>query len=187
MDYPQLAQAAEFFQEDNLLIMNVYSKAKFGLTEKQIAFLEKLCLEEWENQAEKYVKELGLGDIPHLKVGEITTDVIIEKYYTKDFAYFDQEKTIIKTADGQTLFTGKTKALIQFLDNDCFFPEDVEEFWQQDKKARKSDFTFGKNYYTQGTKGVATLDVTYVVEEDKTKGSAKIKQFVPMEIADESI
>ena len=73
------------------------------------------------------------------------------------------------------------------LDNDCFFPEDVEEFWQQDKKARKSDFTFGKNYYTQGTKGVATLDVTYVVEEDKTKGSAKIKQFVPMEIADESI
>ena len=187
MDYPQLAQAAEFFQKDNLLIMNVYSKAKFGLTEKQIAFLEKLCLEEWENQAEKYVKELGLGDIPHLKVGEITTDVIIEKYYIKDFAYFDQEKTIIKTADGQTLFTGKTKALIQFLDNDCFFPEDVEEFWQQDKKARKSDFTFGKNYYTQGTKGVATLDVTYVVEEDKTKGSAKIKQFVPMEIADESI
>ena len=46
---------------------------------------------------------------------EITTDVIIEKYYTKDFAYFDQEKTIIKTAAGQTLFTGKTKALIKYL------------------------------------------------------------------------
>ena len=28
-------------------------------------------------------------------------------------------------------------------------------------------------------------EVTYVVEDDKTKGSAKIKQFVPMEIADE--
>ena len=184
-DNPQLAQLVEFFKYDNLLIDDIYKKAKFNLTEKQIAFLEKLCLEEWEKHVEKYIKEFNLGDIPHLEVGEITTDITIEKYYTKDFYNFDHQKTIIKTAAGQTLFTGKTKALLQYLDNDCFFPEDVEEFWQQDKKERKNDFTFGKNYYTEGTKGVATLEVTYVVEDDKTKGSAKIKQFVPMEIADE--
>lgn len=186
-DYPQLAQAVEFFKNDNLLIEDIYKKAKFNLTEKQIAFLEKLCLEEWDAKVQKYIKEYNYSKIPHLEVGEITTDVTIEKYYTKDFYHFGHEKTIIKTAAGQTLFTGKTKALLQYLDNDCFFPEDVEEFWQQDKKARKSDFTFGKNYYTEGTKGIATLDVTYVVEDDKTKGSAKIKNFIPMEIADERI
>ena len=189
IDYPQLSQAANYFKLDNLLIDDILSKSKYGLTEKQIAFLEKLCIEEWEKHVEKYVKEFNLGDIPHLEIGEITTDVTIEKYYTKDFAYFDQEKTIIKTAAGQTLFTGKTKALIKYLqvDLDVYADEPTEDFWKLDKKQRKSNLQFNKVHYAQGTKGIATLDVTYVVEDDKTKGSAKIKQFVPMEIADERI
>ena len=37
-DYPQLSQAANYFKLDNLLIDDVLSKAKYGLTEKQIAF-----------------------------------------------------------------------------------------------------------------------------------------------------
>ena len=70
---------------------------------------------------------------------------------------------------------------------DVYADEPTEDFWKLDKKQRKSNLQFNKVHYAQGTKGIATLDVTYVVEDDKTKGSAKIKQFVPMEIADERI
>lgn len=180
-DYPQLSQAAEYFGQENLLISDVYDKAKFGLTEKQIAFLEKLCLEDWQKEVDAFAKLINKANVPALEIGEITTEVTISKYYYKEQAFYGQEKAIIETKEGQTLFTGKTKALVKFLNTDEYYPEDITEFWAQDKKQRKSDLTWNKEYYREGTKGIATLEVTYVVEEDNTKGTAKIKNFYPIE------
>jgi len=179
-DYPQLSQAAEYFGQENLLISDVYDKAKFGLTEKQIAFLEKLCLEDWQKEVDAFAKLINKANVPALEAGEITTEVTISKYYYKDMAFYGQEKAIIETKEGQTLFTGKTKALVQYLSTDEYYPEDITEFWAQDKKQRKSDLTWNKEYFKAGTKGIATLEVTYVVEEDNTKASAKIKNFYPI-------
>ena len=178
-DYPQLAQAAEYFSNENMLLADVYDKAKFGLTEKQIAFLEKLCLEQWQKEVDAFAKLINKANVPALTIGEITTEVTISKYYYKEQAFYGQEKAIIETKEGQTLFTGKTKALVQWLNTDEY-REDVAEFWEQDKKGRKGVLTWNKEYYKEHTKGIATLEVTFVVEEDNTKGTAKIKNFYPI-------
>jgi len=178
-DYPQLAQAAEYFSNENMLLADVYDKAKFGLTEKQIAFLEKLCLEQWQKEVDAFAKLINKANVPALTIGEITTEVTISKYYYKEQAFYGQEKAIIETKEGQTLFTGKTKALVQWLNTDEY-REDVAEFWEQDKKERKGVLTWNKEYYKEHTKGIATLEVTFVVEEDNTKGTAKIKNFYPI-------
>ena len=177
---PQLAQAANYFQDVNPLIADIFDKTKFGLTDKQIAFLEKLCLEQWQKEVDAFTKLINKANVAALQVGEITTEVTISKYYYKEQAFYGQEKAIIETKEGQTLFTGKTKALVQWLNTDEF-KEDVAEFWEQDKKERKGVLTWNKEYFKEGTKGIATLEVTYVVEEDNTKGTAKIKNFYPIE------
>ena len=178
---PQLAQAANYFQDVNPLIADIFDKTKFGLTDKQIAFLEKLCLEQWQKEVDAFTKLINKANVAALQVGEITTEVTISKYYYKEQAFYGQEKAIIETKEGQTLFTGKTKALVQWLNTDKF-KEDVAEFWEQDKKERKGVLTWNKEYYKEGTKGIATLEVTYVVEDDNTKGTAKIKNFSPIGI-----
>jgi len=178
---PQLAQAANYFQDVNPLIADIFDKTKFGLTEKQIAFLEKLCLEQWQKEVDAFAKLINKANVPALQVGEITTEVTISKYYYKEQAFYGQEKAIIETKEGQTLFTGKTKALVQWLNTDEF-KEDVAEFWEQDKKERKGVLTWNKEYFKEGTKGIATLEVTFVVEDDNTKGTAKIKNFYPIGI-----
>ena len=177
---PQLAQAANYFQDVNPLIADIFDKTKFGLTDKQIAFLEKLCLEQWQKEVDAFAKLINKANVAALTIGEITTEVTISKYYYKEQAFYGQEKAIIETKEGQTLFTGKTKALVKFLNTDEYYPEDITEFWAQDKKQRKSDLTWNKEYYKEGTKGIATLEVTYVVEEDNTKGTATIKNFSPI-------
>ncbi len=176
---PQLAQAANYFQDVNPLIADIFDKTKFGLTEKQIAFLEKLCLEQWQKEVDAFAKLINKANVPALTIGEITTEVTISKYYYKEQAFYGQEKAIIETNEGQTLFTGKTKALVQWLNTDEY-TEDVAEFWKQDKKERKGVLTWNKEYYKENTKGIATLEVTFVVEEDNTKGTAKIKNFYPI-------
>jgi len=178
---PQLAQAANYFQDVNPLIADIFDKTKFGLTDKQIAFLEKLCLEQWQKEVDAFTKLINKANVAALQVGEITTEVTISKYYYKEQAFYGQEKAIIETKEGQTLFTGKTKALVQWLNTDKF-KEDVAEFWEQDKKERKGVLTWNKEYFKEGTKGIATLEVTYVVEDDNTKGTAKIKNFSPIGI-----
>ena len=178
---PQLAQAANYFQDVNPLIADIFDKTKFGLTDKQIAFLEKLCLEQWQKEVDAFTKLINKANVAALQVGEITTEVTISKYYYKEQAFYGQEKAIIETKEGQTLFTGKTKALVQWLNTDEF-KEDVAEFWEQDKKERKGVLTWNKEYFKEGTKGIATLEVTYVVEDDNTKGTAKIKNFSPIGI-----
>ena len=178
---PQLAQAANYFQDVNPLIADIFDKTKFGLTDKQIAFLEKLCLEQWQKEVDAFAKLINKANVPALQVGEITTEVTISKYYYKEQAFYGQEKAIIETKEGQTLFTGKTKALDQWLNTDEF-KEDVAEFWEQDKKERKGVLTWNKEYFKEGTKGIATLEVTYVVDDDNTKGTAKIKNFSPIGI-----
>lgn len=178
---PQLAQAANYFQDVNPLIADIFDKTKFGLTDKQIAFLEKLCLEQWQKEVDAFAKLINKANVPALQVGEITTEVTISKYYYKEQAFYGQEKAIIETKEGQTLFTGKTKALVQWLNTDEF-KEDVAEFWEQDKKERKGVLTWNKEYFKEGTKGIATLEVTYVVDDDNTKGTAKIKNFSPIGI-----
>ena len=178
---PQLAQAANYFQDVNPLIADIFDKTKFGLTDKQIAFLEKLCLEQWQKEVDAFAKLINKANVPALQVGEITTEVTISKYYYKEQAFYGQEKAIIETKEGQTLFTGKTKALVQWLNTDEF-KEDVAEFWEQDTKERKGVLTWNKEYFKEGTKGIATLEVTYVVDDDNTKGTAKIKNFSPIGI-----
>jgi hypothetical protein len=176
---PQLAQAANYFQDVNPLIADIFDKTKFGLTEKQIAFLEKLCKEQWQKEVDAFAKLINKANVPALTIGEITTEVTISKYYYKEQAFYGQEKAIIETKEGQTLFTGKTKALVQWLNTDEY-SDDVAEFWEQDKKERKGVLTWNKEYYKENTKGIATLEVTFVVEEDNTKGTAKIKNFSPI-------
>ena len=102
--------------------------------------------------------------------------------YSKTF--FEQERLRDVVLKGSYLKGSLGRELQEFW-NQPTYSKDLVEDGLKIIKERKNDFTFGKNYYTEGTKGVATLEVTYVVEDDKTKGSAKIKQFVPMEIADE--
>ena len=180
-NYPQLAQAANYFQDANPLIADIFGKTKFGLTENQIEFLERLCLEQWQKEVDAFKKLINKANVAALQVGEITTEVTISKYYYKEQAFYGQEKAVIETKEGQTLFTGKTKALVQWLNTDEF-REDVAEFWEQDKKERKGVLTWNKEYFKEGTKGIATLEVTYVVEDDNTKGTAKIKNFSPIGI-----
>ena len=182
-DYPQLAQAAEYFKKDNYLIEDIFSKTRYGLTEKQIAFLEKLCIESWEGAVNSYKKEMLKAKMPDLELGEFTTKVKIVKYYTKEKEMYYQHKVVFETPEGNSIFTGRTLKLVykMILMFDYYEEDYLADIWKTTKADRKSTFKDGCIFYEEETEGIATFDITWLME-DKKSGGGKLKNFSPIYI-----
>lgn len=177
-EYPELYQASSFFQQFNPVIEDILRKSKYGLSDRQLQYLHNLILDEWEKQVFVLKRESNL--VPKLKEGTMTAEVTIKRYFWKEGhnGWYGYQKTVFETNEGQTIFTGKTQALVEFLDNDCYFDDDKSNFWKLEKKERKSELQSNKNYFEEGTKGIATFEITSLFE-DGIKGSGKIKSFIP--------
>lgn len=178
VEFPELYQASSFFQKFNPVIEDILRKTKYGLSDRQLQYLHNLILDEWEKQVFELKRESNL--VPELKEGTMTAEVTIKRYFWKEGhnGYYGYQKTVFETNEGQTIFTGKTQALVEFLDNDCYFDDDKSDFWKLEKKERKSELQSNKNYFEEGTKGIATFEITSLFE-DGIKGSGKIKSFIP--------
>lgn len=179
-EYPALYQAAEYFSQDNYnhIIVDIFSKIKWGLSEKQIAFLEKLCLQAWANEVARNW-QLMTKVVPHT-AGMQTVPVTITRYYVNDSGF---TKTLFHTEGNSKIFTGKTQQLASSKVWYNFFYQDEEQeelemIWSNDttKANRKKYFDF--EYYPQGTKGLLTIDLN-VADNDDTVGFGKIINFVP--------
>jgi len=180
-EYPILYQGAEHFKDFDFVIQNIFNSIKYGLTEKQIAYLTKLILEAWEKQVAIYKAELTpKTPAPKLKAGVHELEVTISNYYLQEKGYYYVEKAVFETEAGQTIFTGKTKQLIQYLQVDLdLFEEDygIDAFWKLDKKERKSYLTHEKVHFDKYTKGILKVELGDEFAEDKYGG--KILDFTP--------
>jgi len=182
-EYPILYQGAKFFKDYDFVIENIFNNVKYGLTEKQIAYLTKLILEVWEKQVAIYKAEFTPKEpAPKLEAGVHELEVKISNYYYQEKKYYAIEKAVFETKAGQTLFTGKTKQLIQNLYVDHRW-SDEEDFWTLDKKERKSELTRNKSYYKKNTEGVLTVEILSEFADDKY--SAKIKDFIVTQTYDD--
>lgn len=179
-EYPALYQAAEYFAQEiyNPTITDIFGKIKWGLSEKQIAFLEKLCLQAWTNEVARNW-QLMTKVVPHT-AGMQTVPVTITRYYVNNNGF---TKTLFHTEGNSKIFTGKTQQLASSKVWYNFFYQDEEQeelemIWSNDttKANRKKYFDF--EYYPQGTKGLLTIDLN-VADNDDTVGFGKIINFIP--------
>jgi len=177
---PALYQIAEYFAQDlnNHIIVDIFSKIKWGLSEKQIAFLTNLCLKAWENQVAKYWQEMT--KVVPLTSGMQTIPVTITRYYYNDKGF---AKTLFYTEGNSKIFTGKTQqlAMSKILDYNSYYCFELDELWSVDttKKDRKQNFVF--DYYPQNTTGLLTIDLS-VSDNDDTVGFGKIVDFTPTKL-----
>lgn len=181
-EYPILYQAADYFKDYDGIIYDIFNKIHYGLTEKQIAYMTKLVLEVWEQRVAFYKSEFAppKPPAPKLKAGVHELEVTISNYYYQEKGYYWIEKAVFETEAGQTIFTGKTKQLIQYLQVDLDLLEEdygIEEFWKQDKKERKSWLTHDKVHFDKYTKGILKVELGDEFAEDKYGG--KIVEFTP--------
>jgi hypothetical protein len=180
-EYPHLVQAVEYFKGSHYAIVDIFSKIKWGLSGKQLNYLQKLLTDAWLTEVNKYKTEFK-PPAPKLSVGVQTLNVTISNYYFQEKGYYAIEKAVFETEDGQTIFTGKTKQLIQKLYVDHRW-SDEEDFWTLDKKERKSELTHNKSYYKKNTEGVLTVEILSEFADDKY--SAKIKDFIVTQTYDD--
>lgn len=177
---PALYQIAEYFAQDlnNHIIVDIFSKIKWGLSEKQIAFLEKLCLKAWEYEVNKYWQLMT--KVEPLTAGMQTIPVRITRYYYNDNGF---AKTLFHTEGNSKIFTGKTQqlAMSKIVDYNSYYRHELDELWSVDKpkKERKQNFVF--DYYPQNTTGLLTIDLT-VADNDDTVGFGKIVGFTPTKL-----
>lgn len=180
-EYPILYQGAKFFKDYDFVIQDIFGKVKYGLSEKQIAYLTKLILEVWEKQVAIYKAEFTPKEpAPKLKAGVHQLEVTLSNYYYQNKGYYVIEKAVFETEAGQTIFTGKTKQLVQYLQIDLDLFEDdygVQKFWELDKKERKSYLIGNKEDFDKGTKGILEIELGDEFAEDKYGG--KIINFIP--------
>lgn len=184
-DNPSLYQIAEYFASNfsNNIIEDIFNKIKWGLSEKQISFLEKLCLQTWENEVNKYWQEMT--KVIPLESGLQTIPVKITRYYVNDKGF---DKTLFHTEGNSKIFTGKTQQLAssKIIDPhghnyEQFIVGEPLELWSVDKlkKDRKKNFIF--DYFPRNTKGLLTIDLT-VSDNDDSVGFGKIISFEPTKI-----
>jgi len=180
-EYPILYQGAEHFKDFDFVIQNIFNSIKYGLTEKQIAYLTKLILEAWEKQVAIYKAEFTpKTPAPKLEAGVHELEVTISNYYYQEQRFYAVEKAVFETEAGHTIFTGKTKQLIQYLRVDLDLLEDdygIDAFWKLDKKERKSYLTQEKVHFDKHTKGILKVELGDEFAEDKYGG--KIIEFTP--------
>lgn len=190
-EYPALKQATEYFlsQDWNFQVMeDIYSKVKWGLSEKQIAYLEKLVIKQWANEVIYYKKQQAKP----LKAGLQEIPVIIKKYYVKEGhnGYYASEKVAFVTDHGQSIYCNKTQKLLTakvwtnwiFRNNNIQEDKSFLELWDKNltKKERRSQFS-DNQYYSEYTKGILKIDLI-VSDNDETVGFGKIIEFTPTDI-----
>lgn len=190
-EYPILYEGAKFFKDYDNVIQNIFNNVKYGLTEKQIAYLTKLILEAWEMQVARYKAEfIPKTPAPKLEAGVHELEVTISNYYYQDKKYYGIEKAVFESKVGHTIFTGKTQQLVQSLEIEKDLFEDdfgVANFWALDKKERKSLLVYNKEYFDKGTEGILKIELGKEFAEDKygEKLLSLFQQKLKKEIIDE--